>query len=104
MNKQQRQNRDELLLTIETSDKRTLDRIDFAFRHAMRAVDNAAEQLASDRANWHDDPENDAKGYANCHAPADKQFPADVRAAVVLALFRRCERIRKENILNEAAR
>lgn len=104
MNKKQRTMRDELLLTIETSDKRTLDAFDFAFRHASLAVDNAARKLASDRAAWHDDPENDPDGYAAHHAPADEQFDNDTRAAVVMALFQRCERVRKENLINEANR
>lgn len=87
-------------LYITTSDKKTLDAFDFAFRHASRAVDSAARTLAKVRADWHDDPEGDPEGHAEHHAPAAVQFDTDARAAVVVALFERCERIRQENILN----
>lgn len=89
-----------LELYITTSDKETLDALDFAFRQALHAVDSAARTLAKHRANWHDDPEGDPEGHAEYHAPADEQFPPDTRALVVLALFRNCERIRRENIQN----
>lgn len=91
---------DALELYITTSDRRTLDAFDFAFRHASHAVDNAAHALAKARADWHDDPEGDPEGYAKYHTPADEQFNAEARAAVVVELFRRCERIRQENIIN----
>lgn len=92
---------DALELYITTSDKRVLDRCDFAFKHASRAVDLASQDLADSRAEWHDDPDGDPKGYAEHHAPAGDQFDAEARAAVVVALFERCERIRQENILNQ---
>lgn len=91
---------DTLELYITTSDKRTVDAADFAFRHVARAVDRAARELAKHRAEWHDDPEGDPEGYAEHHAPDDEQFTAEARAAVVVALFERCERIRQENIIN----
>jgi hypothetical protein len=89
-----------LELYITTSDKRTLDAADFAFRHVSQAVDLAARVLAKARADWHDDPEHDPEGYAEHHAPAFEQFDDEARAAVVVALFERCERIRRENLLN----
>jgi hypothetical protein len=89
-----------LELYITTSDKHTLDRFDFAFRYASAAVDQAAHALAKARADWHDDPEGDPEGHAEHHAPADEQFPREARAAVVMELFKRCERVRQENILN----
>ena len=94
---------DELELVIRTSDKHTLDALDFAFRHAGYAVEHAARALAKARAAWHDDPEGDPEGHAEHHAPSDEQFPPEARAAVVMALFERCERIRQENIINAAA-
>lgn len=92
-----------LELYITTSDKRTLDAVDFAFRHVSRAVDSAARSLAKQRADWHDDPEGDPEGHAEHHAPWNEQFDDEARAAVVVALFERCERIRQENILNSDA-
>ena len=89
-----------LELYITCSDKRTLDAADFAFRHLSAAVDNAARVLAKARADWHDDPEGDPEGYAEHHAPWAEQFDPEARAAVVVALLERCERIRQENILN----
>lgn len=89
-----------LELYITTSDKRTLDAFDFAFRHTSLAVDNAARDLAKQRAAWHDDPEGDPEGYAEHHLPWNEQFDDEARAAVVVALFERCERIRQENIIN----
>tara|TARA_Y100000296_G_scaffold34107_1_gene39659 strand:- start:1 stop:225 length:225 start_codon:yes stop_codon:yes gene_type:complete len=53
-----------LELYITTSDRRTLEAADFAFRHVSRAVDHAAHVLAGERAKWHDDPEGDPKGSA----------------------------------------
>lgn len=91
---------DALELYITTSDKRTLDTADFAFRHLSQAVDQAARVLAKHRAQWHDDPEAD--DHAEFHAPWEEQFDAEARAAVVVALFERCERVRKENLLNAA--
>lgn len=85
-----------------TNDRRTLDSLDTAFRIAGRAVDRAAHELARAFADWHDDPEGDPEGYAEHHAPADEQFTVEARAAVVVELFKRCERIRQENILNQA--
>jgi hypothetical protein len=93
---------DELELYITSSDKRTLAVADFAFRHVAAAVDRAARALAKIRADWHDDPSGDPQGHAEFHAPASKQFPPEARAAVVVALFERCERIRQENLLNES--
>ena len=92
-----------LELYITTSDQRTLCAFEFAFRHASRAVDNAAHVLADHRAKWHDDPEGDPEGHAEHHAPAFEQFDDEARAAVVVALLERCERIRQENIINSEA-
>jgi len=94
---------EELELIITTSDRRTLDAIDFAFRHASQAVDLAARKLARDRSVWHDDPEGDPEGFAEHHLPFEDQFTAETRAAVVVALLESCERVRKENILNADA-
>ena len=91
---------DTLELYITTSDQRTLTTFEIAFLAASRAVDRAARALAKDRADWHDDPEGDPEGHAEYHAPADEQFATEARAAVVVALFERCERIRQENLLN----
>jgi hypothetical protein len=93
---------DTLELYITTSDRRTLDAADFAFRHVSQAVDNAARYLAAERAKWHDDPTGDPEGHAEHHAPADEQFNAEARALVVMEMFARCERIRQENIINAA--
>lgn len=90
-----------LELYITTSDKRTLGTAEFAFRHLSRAVDNAARSLAKARAAWHDDPKAD--DHVDFHAPAFEQFPDNARAAVVVALLERCERIRQENIINAKA-
>ncbi len=92
-----------LELYITTSDRNTLDAFDFDFRHASRTVDRAAKALAKDRADWHDDPEGDPEGHAEHHAPADEQFSTEARAAVVVALFERCERVRQENVINATA-
>lgn len=89
-----------LELYITTSDRVTLETFDFAFRHASRAVDQAARTLAKHRADWHDDPEGDPEGHAEYHAAWNQQFDSEARAAVVVALFERCERIRCENIAN----
>lgn len=89
-----------LQLYIETSDKRTLHAADFAFRYLSRAVDTAARDLAQQRADWHDDPEGDPEGHAEHHAPWREQFNDEARAAVVVALLERCERVRHENLLN----
>ncbi len=91
---------DVLELYITTSDKKALDALDFAFRHASHAVDYAARVLAKARGIWHDDPEGDPEGHAEHHAPWAEQFDVEARAAVVVALFERCERIRQENIVN----
>lgn len=100
MNAKQKQQADALELYITTSDRRTLEAFDFAFRHASRAVDSAANALAKAQSDWHDDPEGDPEGYAAMHAPAIEQFTPEARAAVVVALFQRCERVRLENIAN----
>lgn len=92
-----------LELYITTSDKRTLDAADFAFRHVSSAVEYAARQLAKARSDWHADPEGDPDGYAEHHAPADEQFTVEARALVVVELFARCERIRQENLINAGA-
>lgn len=89
-----------LELYITTSDRHTLATFDFAFRHASIAVNVSAKALAKARAEWHDDPHGDPAGHAEHHAKWDEQFDAEARAAVVVALFERCERIRQENILN----
>jgi len=92
-----------LELYITTSDKVTLDTAEFAFNHLFRRVNQAARDLAKDRAAWHDDPDGDPEGYAEHHAAWDEQFTEDDRAAVVAALFERCDRIRQENILNSTS-
>ena len=92
---------DRLELVITTSDPVTLKTFEFAFRRASAAVDRAARKLARDRAEWHDDPEGDPKGHAEHHAPWAVQFPPEARAAVVVELFARCERVRQENLLNQ---
>jgi hypothetical protein len=94
---------DVLELYITTSDRRTLEASEFAFRHVTQAVDYAARVLAKARAQWHDDPEGDPEGHAEHHAAADEQFTAEARALVVMELFARCERIRQENIANASA-
>ena len=91
---------DTLELYITTSDQKTLEAADFAFRHVSLAVDRAAIDLARHRAQWHDDPDGDPEGYAEYHAPWDEQFDTGARAAVVVALLERCERVRQENLLN----
>lgn len=91
---------DSLELYITTSDKRTLDAFDFAFRHVSRVVDSAARELAKFNAAWHDDPTGDPEGHAKMTAPAIEQFTPEARAAVVMALLKRCERVRQENIIN----
>lgn len=103
MNTKEKEAADALELYITTSDKETLDSLACAFRQAGRAVDRAARVLAKARADWHDDPEGDPEGYAEHHAPADEQFNVEARAAVVVALFEDCERIRQENIINAGA-
>ena len=92
---------DELELYITTSDQATLAAFDFAFLEASKAVDQAAEVLAETRGAWHDDPLGDPKGFAEHHAPPLEQFDTEARAAVVMALFERCERVRQENIVNK---
>lgn len=94
---------DTLELYITTSDQRALNTFDFAFNHASQAVDQSARELAKSRAEWHDDPEGDPEGHAEHHAPWKEQFNDEARAAVVVELFGRCERIRQENIINAEA-
>ncbi len=91
---------EELELFITTSDQATLAALDFAFCEAAAAVDHAAWTLANIRAGWHDDPKGDPEGHAEHHAPPLEQFDTEARAAVVMALFERCERVRQENIVN----
>ncbi len=91
----------EVLELYATNDQATMEAFDLAFRQAARVVDTAARVLAKARADWHDDPEGDPEGHAEHHAPADEQFSTEARAAVVVELFERCERVRQENIVNK---
>lgn len=59
--------------------------ITFAVDHLRQAFDRAAESLAKERADWHDDPS--AEDHAAYHAPADTQFPAEDRNAAALEAF-----------------
>ena len=63
-----------------------LNSVTFAVRHLRTQLDSAALQLAKANAEWHDDPTGE--DHAAHHAPADVQFPAEVRDAAALELFR----------------
>lgn len=63
------------------NDKPIHDSIVFAVKHLRSTVDRAAEKLAKANAEWHDDP--DADDHAAWHAPADVQFPREVRDEVI---------------------
>ncbi len=103
MNRQEKEAAEALELYV-VNDRQMLERVRFAFRHVSLAVDRAAETQAKERADWHDDPDGDPTGHAECHAPASEQFSTEARAAVVVALFGWCERVRQEDIENTPAK
>lgn len=74
-------------LTISAmNDPSTHRTITFAVRHLRAAVDRTANAEAKANAVWHDDPE--APDHAECHAPADVQFPRETRDEAILELVR----------------
>lgn len=67
----------ETLVIAANNDKRTYDAIVFAVRHLRSAIDQTAVRVAKENAEWHDDP--NADDHAEFHAPADVQFPREIR-------------------------
>lgn len=55
-------------------------------RRLRNVMDRAAEAVADANAQWADDPEWEQ--HDAYHAPADTQFPAEVRDAAALDLFK----------------
>lgn len=75
-----------LFLRIQT-DRTLSDRAMSNIAALFRTVDTAAAFLAKERADWHDDPEGDPEGYAECHKPAAEAFPEALRLHVVNELL-----------------
>lgn len=83
----------ENLFNFISNDKELWDSV-VHHAHMLRSlVDRAAVQLAKENARWHDDP--DADDHAEYHAPAEVQFPRDVRDEVVRDLI--ADRLNVEN-------
>lgn len=76
----------ETLIRSAMNDARDYDRVTFAVRHLRRAVDATARRVASQNAEWHDDPT--AEDHEEFHAPADVQFPREARDEAILDLVR----------------
>ena len=74
------------LFVYATNDSQTAHFIKALANRILGLVDSKAIALARERAEWHDDPKGDPQGHAESHAPADKQFPEELRKAVALEL------------------
>ena len=68
------------------NNKRDYDAVLFAVKSLRRAVDECAERIAKENAEWHDDPAAD--DHAAFHAPAIEQFPRKTRDEAVLSLVK----------------
>lgn len=75
------------LFIAATNNSATLSDLKSSVKSFMWAVNYQAKQLAKANANWHDDPEGDPKGHKEMHAPAEIQFPPEIRRAVAMELF-----------------
>lgn len=67
------------------NDRRAYDAFWNSVKLLRAAVDRVAERVAKENADWHDDPEAD--DHAEYHAPADQQFPREVRDECIKSLF-----------------
>jgi hypothetical protein len=76
----------ETLTTAAMNDRHDWARITHLVGQLRLVIDHTAQRAARENSAWHDDPE--AEGHAKYHAPADVQFPRDVRDAAVLELVR----------------
>ncbi len=76
----------ESLFNAAVNNPRAYQSIIGAVGMLQRAIDRTAEQVARDNAAWHDDPAAD--DHAEYHAPADVQFPAEVRREVIVDLVK----------------
>lgn len=67
----------ETLVTAAMNEKSEYDSIVLAVGSLRRAIDRTAARVAKANAEWHDDPE--AEDHAEFHAPANEQFPREMR-------------------------
>ena len=72
--------------TYLSSDRGLHDSAASAIKTLRRAADRAASEIAKHRAEWHDDPS--AEDHADFHAPANEQFPREVRDELCRYLLR----------------
>lgn len=70
-----------------SNDAETVRRMKSKVQIFMAEINDGARNLAKANAEWHDDPEGDPEGHKQMHAPADEQFPPEVRRAVAMELF-----------------
>lgn len=62
------------------------NRARLAVAYLRQLVDAAARELTKQNANWHDDPQ--ASDHPCYHAPAEDQFPREMRDEAILELVR----------------
>jgi hypothetical protein len=89
----------ENLVLSAMNDRPTHDAIVSAIERLRSTMDRCAARAARANAEWHDDPQAD--DHADYHAPADVQYPRDVRDEAIRELVAHylCEMA-----LSEAAR
>lgn len=84
--KEEDDERVDTLINCAQNDRKIYESVAFTSRCLRYLVDALADRAAREAAEWHDDPKH--KGYAMAHAPADAQFPREVRDEAVLELIR----------------
>ena len=72
------------LLNYIDNDRALHERVESLIKLLCSAVSSAANKLAKEHRDWHDDP--DAPDHRDYHAPTSVQFPVSVRHATVRAL------------------
>lgn len=74
----------EALVNYVMNDRTLHGHVTYYIGRLRNELDKAARLLAKENAGWHDDPAADE--YADFHAPADVQFPRNIRDKAIKAL------------------